>query len=696
MSVQRCPQCGPDGQLETDLSAGNIVCQRCGQIVEEGILVSEVGFAESAGGRVHVQGTFVSNYATGVAGSRGGRGGQQNIENIKAQGASRIEALSRQMHLSSAITRGAIRFFSLAVDNKFNRGRKTDYIIASCLYLQCRLKKDAHMLIDFSEHKGINVFELGATYLKLRSTLNLLDPMPEVDPAIYNLRFAHRLNFGAQVNIVAADASRLVRRFRADWMTQGRRPAGVCGACLIIAGRMSNFLRTPDEVAQVVKVHPNTIKKRLLEFAQTDMAKKTVGEWRSLSESQLDEVSEIEKPPIVRQQERKRAQEERKRRFLDGEIDEEEEDEEDVDEESRLKKKAKLDKDKARPSEDDEQMTGALQAAAHDFEDANVVSGEDDEDDTLDPLAPSDYVQQLESARDDPTQAREERRRDRTDLLKGIKGFGQADTVEDVDMDELEQLAFDAEKLEDEDEEDEVDEDGDAALEPTQIKMVSQAEGSAKKNEIFDAWDDEAAVITFFEEKYFHGEKNLYQANMANRIKMWWGNRDPKEVHQEMEAVKRARWLREKNARQLITDLDDLDDDELEAVFVLDEDAKQARARMWLSSNGKWLEEEKEKQEKRAALQRARGNDPSKNKPKRKRTAPHKGPYKSSDQAVQSVIKSKQFSGRVNYDVLRGLGLTGSSTAGLVVMDDEKEEYEDEDEEEKGEDEGGYDNWNEY
>lgn len=33
-----------------------------------------------------MQGTFVSNYATGVAGSRGGRGGQQNIENIKAQG----------------------------------------------------------------------------------------------------------------------------------------------------------------------------------------------------------------------------------------------------------------------------------------------------------------------------------------------------------------------------------------------------------------------------------------------------------------------------------------------------------------------------------------------------------------------------------------------------------------------------------
>lgn len=358
---------------------------------------------------------------------------------------------------------------------------------------------------------------------------------------------------------------------------------------------MNNFLRTPDEVAQVVKVHPNTIKKRLLEFAQTDMAKKTVGEWRSLSESQLDEVSEMEKPPIVREQERKRAQEERKRRFLNGEFDGDEEDEEDVNEEGRLIKRTKLNKDKSHAPNDDDQMTGVLQAAAHDFEYANVVSGEDDEDDTLDPLAPSDYVQQLESARDDPTQAREERRRDRTDLLKGIKGFGQEDTVEDIDMDELEQLASDAEKLEDEDEEDEVNEDGDAILDPTQLKTVSQAEAAAKKPGLFDAWDDEAAVITFFEEKYFHGEKNLYQANMANRIKMWWGNRDPKEVYLEMEAVKRARWLREKNARQLNTDLDDLDDDELEAVFVLDEDAKQARARMWLSSNGKWLEEEKGK-----------------------------------------------------------------------------------------------------
>ncbi|ODN81037.1 hypothetical protein, variant 2 [Cryptococcus amylolentus CBS 6039] len=578
-SVKQCPQCGPHGELVTDQSAGNVVCMSCGQIIEEGILVSEVGFAEGSGGRISVQGTFVSNYATGVAGTRGGRGGQQNTENIKANGSAKIDEVARKMYLGSGISIGAKRFFSLAVDNKFNRGRKTSYIVASCLYLQCRLKRDARMLIDFSEHLAINVFELGATYLKLRSTLNFTDPMPEVDPAIYNLRFAHRLNFGPLVNTVAADASRLVRRFRADWMTQGRRPAGVCGACIIIAGRMSNFLRTPDEVAQVVKVHPNTIKKRLLEFAETDMAKKTVGEWRALSDAQLDAVSTEEKPPVVKQQARKREKELKKHLMMGIVFDEDEETENgDEDDEDGPIKRAKLEKGKGRAVDE----ADALQASAA-FE---TTSSVDDEDDQLDPLAPSDYVSQLESARDDPASAREERRRASKALLKEVRGVDDGVDEDEEGMDELEALAEDAEK------EDEEGEDEDEGERSTQLNTVSQANA---KNKEFTDWDDEIAVLNFFEQKYFAGEKDLYQNKMHDRIKMWFGARDPKEIHQEMEAVKRARWLREKGAKVVEEDreLADLDDEELEGWFELDEDTKQARARMWLSSNGKWLEEEK-------------------------------------------------------------------------------------------------------
>ena len=71
-------------------------------------------------------------------------------------GQMKIEQLANDMGLGVHIKNGARRFFGLAVDNKFNRGRKSEYIIASCLYLQCRLQNDPHMLIDLSERLRVS------------------------------------------------------------------------------------------------------------------------------------------------------------------------------------------------------------------------------------------------------------------------------------------------------------------------------------------------------------------------------------------------------------------------------------------------------------------------------------------------------------------------------------------------------------
>ena len=64
-------------------------------------------------------------------------------------------------------------------------------------------------------------------------------------------------------------------------MMTGRRPAGVCGAALILAARMNNFRRTVREVVYVVKVTDMTIEKRLQEFTYTESGKLTVTEFRN-------------------------------------------------------------------------------------------------------------------------------------------------------------------------------------------------------------------------------------------------------------------------------------------------------------------------------------------------------------------------------------------------------------------------------
>jgi transcription factor IIIB subunit 2 len=71
----------------------------------------------------------------------------------------------------------------------------------------------------------------------------------------------------------------MVQRFSKDWMVMGRRPSGVCGACLILAARMNNFRRTVTEVVYIVKVTTNTIQKRLEEFKLTPSSSLTVEEF---------------------------------------------------------------------------------------------------------------------------------------------------------------------------------------------------------------------------------------------------------------------------------------------------------------------------------------------------------------------------------------------------------------------------------
>lgn len=59
--------------------------------------------------------------------------------------------VGRRMDIEQSIINGASKLFNMAVDNRFNKGRKTDYVVASCLYLQSRLRGGSQMLIDFSE-----------------------------------------------------------------------------------------------------------------------------------------------------------------------------------------------------------------------------------------------------------------------------------------------------------------------------------------------------------------------------------------------------------------------------------------------------------------------------------------------------------------------------------------------------------------
>lgn len=59
MSSKVCRNCG-SSDIDVDQSRGDAVCMGCGSVLEDNIIVSEVEFAETGGGRSSAVGQFVS------------------------------------------------------------------------------------------------------------------------------------------------------------------------------------------------------------------------------------------------------------------------------------------------------------------------------------------------------------------------------------------------------------------------------------------------------------------------------------------------------------------------------------------------------------------------------------------------------------------------------------------------------------
>jgi transcription factor IIIB subunit 2 len=86
-------------------------------------------------------------------------------------------------------------------------------------------------------------------------------------------------------------------------MTTGRRPNGLCGAAILVAAKIHGFKRTTAQIVQVVRVCEETIRKRLDEFKDTNMAQLKLREFEELEEQNSDpfkfaieEVDYVPKP----------------------------------------------------------------------------------------------------------------------------------------------------------------------------------------------------------------------------------------------------------------------------------------------------------------------------------------------------------------------------------------------------------------
>jgi len=264
-------------------------------VLEESNIVSNIEFVETAAGTSSVIGQFVSATATKPYGTTGpGYGLSRESREVAIENGRRmIQQVAGQLHLNSHFVDAAHRLYILAVHHHFTQGRRTAHVVAACLYIVCRREKSPHLLIDFAEALQANLYTLGACFLKFTRLLML--NLPIIDPSLYIHRFALRMELGEATHTVSMTALRLVARMKRDWIQTGRRPAGICGACLLIASRVHGFRRTRQEVMHIVRVTDITLRNRLAEFENTPASLLSADEFEK-----LETLEEADPPSYVR------------------------------------------------------------------------------------------------------------------------------------------------------------------------------------------------------------------------------------------------------------------------------------------------------------------------------------------------------------------------------------------------------------
>ena len=311
------PRCcdSPDVHTEDNLT----LCYSCGKVFDDSSIVAEVTFGETAGGAAIVEGGFIGEnqrHANSMGGTMRGLGGMESREQAAMHGRHAIEALAHSLQVRQAVIDQAVGWYKLAMNHNFIQGRRMRNVAAVAIYMAARRQpENTLMLMDLAEKIQTNVWALGDTYKAFLKMLGEKDPaqlvgnkaVQEIEPLM--LKYCRKLEFYEDSHKVADDACKLLKRMSRDWMVQGRQPAGLCGACIIIAARMNNFRRTIREVVYVVKVADSTITSRLYEFKRTPSAVLSVDQFRQIGQ----QLKVKTQPPAVwRRAEKEERKEKRK------------------------------------------------------------------------------------------------------------------------------------------------------------------------------------------------------------------------------------------------------------------------------------------------------------------------------------------------------------------------------------------------
>lgn len=174
-----------------------------------------------------------------------------------------LKRIKSQLELPDDVAEMGAMIYRRALKKNLIRGRSIDGMIAASLYLACRKKGLPQTLKDIASISNISPKELGRCIRVLLQKLNL-----KVNPSDYSA-LIHRIGSELGVSIKAKrDAVKILNLAKKKGATIGKNPMSLASAALYIATIQTGERRTQQEIANIAKITPVTIRNRFKELVR--------------------------------------------------------------------------------------------------------------------------------------------------------------------------------------------------------------------------------------------------------------------------------------------------------------------------------------------------------------------------------------------------------------------------------------------
>ena len=292
--IQVCPECHSEN-LEYDYERAEISCQRCGLVIDEGIMDlgpewrafdheqrnnrTRVGAPST--NTIHDKGlsTLIDWKNQDIYGrSIPAKDRMQWYRLRKWQKRIRVKSVTERnlafalsemdrgaskLDLPRSVREDAAVIYRKAARAKLIRGRSIEGVVAATLYAACRRCNVPRTLDEIAEVSRVTKKEVGRTYRFLTRELNI--KLPPTSPVDYVPRFASELGLSGEAQSKAIE---IIEKAMEKGLTSGRGPTGVAAAALYIASVLLGERKTQRDVADIAGVTEVTIRNRYKELTE--------------------------------------------------------------------------------------------------------------------------------------------------------------------------------------------------------------------------------------------------------------------------------------------------------------------------------------------------------------------------------------------------------------------------------------------